>query len=347
MKWTWPFGKPEDRAASSSYTDALIAAIVSGSGGSAAGVPTATAALEAAAGFVGRAFASAEVKPDVPALSPSTLALIGRDLIRRGESLHLIEVVDGEVELRPVGSWDVRGGPREADWWYRCDLFGPSGSTTMYAPSAGVIHCRYAVDANRPYYGLGPIQVAHQAGRLSAETVTALADEAGRPHGSFLALPDPTQAADIETRIKTAKGAIVGVEAGDWNLEQGGQNRAEYVEKRFGASPPVALVQLMERAFDEVIAACGLTGLFSPMAPGTARREAYRQALHSVIAPLGRIAADALSRGLDQPIRLDWQELRAGDISGRARAFQSLVGGGMSLQDAAAASGVLVAEAEQ
>ena len=62
MKWPW--SKPENRAASSSYTDALIAAIVSGSGGSASGVPTATAALEAAAGFVGRAFASAEVKPD-------------------------------------------------------------------------------------------------------------------------------------------------------------------------------------------------------------------------------------------------------------------------------------------
>ena len=345
----WPFSKPETRAASSSYTDALIAAIVSGSGGSASGVPTATAALEACAGFVGRAFASAEVKPDIPALSPSTLALIGRDLIRRGESLHLIEVVDGEVELRPVGSWDVRGGTRESDWWYRCDTFGPSGSDTVYAPSTGVIHCRYAVDANRPYYGLGPIQIAHQSGKLSAETVTALADEAGRPRGSFLVLPDPSQATDIETRIKTAKGAIVGVEGGDWNLEQNGtESQHEYVETTIRRlSPPVALVQLMERAFDEVIAATGLTGLFSPMAPGTARRESYRQALHSVIAPLGKIAAAELTAKLDQPIVLDWAELKAGDIAGRSRAFQSLVGGGMSLQDAAAASGVLMAEAEQ
>ena len=261
--------------------------------------------------------------------------------------LHLIEVVDGAVELRPVGSWDVRGGPREADWWYRCDLWGPNGSDTVYAPSAGVIHVLYSHDASRPHYGLGPIQVAHQAGRLSAETVTALADEAGRPRGSFLALPDPSQATTIEGKIKTAKGAIVGVEAGDWNLEQGGQNRAEYQERRFGANPPAGLVALMERAFDEVIAATGLTGLFTPLAPGTARRESYRQALHSVIAPLGRIVAAELSAKLDQPIVLDWAELKAGDIAGRSRAFQSLVGGGMSLQDAAAASGVLVAEAEQ
>ena len=345
MKWTWPFGKPETRA-DSSFTDAVVAALFAGASGSASGIPTATAALEACAGFVSRAFASAEVKPEIPALSPSTLALIGRDLIRRGESLHLIEIAGGEVRLLPVGSWDVRGGPREADWWYRCDTFGPSGNTTRLVPSASVVHVRYAVDAARPWYGLGPIQIAALAGKLSAETTAALADESGRPHGSFLALPDPSQATTIEGKIKTAKGAVVGVEAGDWNVEQGGLNRAEYMEKRFGASPPVALVQLMERAFDEVTAACGLSGLFSPMAPGTARREAYRQALHSVIAPLGKIAAAELTAKLDQPIVLDWAELKAGDIAGRSRAFQSLVGGGMSLQDAAAASGVLVAADE-
>ena len=34
-------------------------------------------------------------------------------------------------------------------------------------------------------------------------------------------------------------------------------------------------------------------------------------------------------------------EMHAADITGRARAFQIPVGGGMSLQDAAAASGLL------
>ena len=120
-------------------------------------------------------------------------------------------------------------------------------------------------------------------------------------------------------------------------------NRAEFAEKRFGADPPAGLVAIHAAAFNQVVAACGLTGLFTAGAD-SARREAYRQALHSVIAPLGRIAAAELTAKLDRPIRLDWQELRAGDISGRARAFQSLVGGGMDMTAAAAASGVLIGE---
>ena len=144
MKWpTW--GKPPETRADSSFTDALVAALVSGAGGSASGIPTATAALEACAGFVSRAFASAELPAGVE-IQPATLALIGRDLIRRGESLHLIEVADGAVELRPVGSWDVRGGPREQDWWYRVDTHGPSGNHTNLVPSRSVCHVRYAVD---------------------------------------------------------------------------------------------------------------------------------------------------------------------------------------------------------
>ena len=45
---------------------------------------------------------------------------------------------------------------------------------------------------------------------------------------------------------------------------------------------------------------------------------------------------------LEEPITLDWMELRAGDIAGRARAFQSMVGGGMDVAKAAAAAGLMV-----
>ena len=63
-----------------------------------------------------------------------------------------------------------------------------------------------------------------------------------------------------------------------------------------------------------------------------------------MIAPLGRIAAAELSAKLETSIRLDWSELRAGDISGRARAFQSLVNGGMAVEKASALAGLMVAD---
>ena len=39
---------------------------------------------------------------------------------------------------------------------------------------------------------------------------------------------------------------------------------------------------------------------------------------------------------------LSWQELRASDLSGRARAFQSIVGGGMEVEWAAGLAGLMV-----
>ena len=128
----WPWSRSVERRAS--YTDALVGAVFAQAAGTST-TAAATAALEAAAGAVSRGFSAATVEdvedPVADALTPSTMGLIGRDLIRRGESLFLIEVDRGGLALRPAGSWDVRGGHREADWMYRLDLFGPSGNITQ------------------------------------------------------------------------------------------------------------------------------------------------------------------------------------------------------------------------
>ncbi|MDE0127070.1 MAG: hypothetical protein OXN97_21095 [Bryobacterales bacterium] len=54
----------------------------------------------------------------------------------------------------------------------------------------------------------------------------------------------------------------------------------------------------------------------------------YRRFLFSTVAPLGRLVAAELTAKLETPVTLEWGELRAGDISGRARAYHSLVGAG-------------------
>ena len=118
----WPFQRRETRAVSS-YTDALVAAITANASGKSTAYPNATAALEACAGLVGRAFASASIQgaPDhvIEAVSPSLLNLAGRALIRRGEILFAIDVWDGELYLRPVSSYDIHGD--YARWDYRVE----------------------------------------------------------------------------------------------------------------------------------------------------------------------------------------------------------------------------------
>ena len=150
----WPWKREPERREALPFTDAVVAALTAQSAGTAAGDPSALAALETAAGLYAAAFAGARLIPENAAtagLSPGCRALIARDLIRRGESLHAIEVRDGGLRLAPCGSWDVRGPSDERAWWYRVDVFGPSGNETRFVPSGAVVHARYAVDSARPW----------------------------------------------------------------------------------------------------------------------------------------------------------------------------------------------------
>ena len=111
---------------------------------------------------------------------------------------------------------------------------------------------------------------------------------------------------------------------------------------RIGANPPEAVVTLADQAFKEVVAACGLsTALFDARASSSAR-EAWRQALFGVIAPLGRLVQAELRAKVHSSVTLTWGELQASDLQGRARASQSLVGGGMEIERATAQAGLMV-----
>ena len=71
-------------------------------------------------------------------------------------------------------------------------------------------------------------------------------------------------------------------------------------------------------------------------------RSVAASASRSSLSPLGRLASQELSEKFGVAISLDWSELKASDLSGRARAFQSMIGGGMPLEKAASLAGLLV-----
>ena len=208
--------------------------------------------------------------------------------------------------------------------------------------SASVLHFKYAVDAARPWRGNGPVQVAALAGKLSAETVRALADEAGGPVGRLLGVPVDGEDATVlklKDDIKNAAGRVALLEAGDWG-NAGGDAKVDLKTERFGAEPPSSLVELMSVASREIYAACGFNSALWGGSQAASVREAWRLALFGVLSPLGRLVEADLRAKLGGEVSLSWQELRASDLSGRARAFQSMVGAGMEVERAAGLAGL-------
>lgn len=361
MRWPWSTrqasvdnSKRESREAAP-FTDALVSVLQSLATGTATGDPAALGALETAAGLYARAFASATVTPDTPAtraVTPAILALIARELIRRGESVHAITVRRGMVRLAPIGSWDVRGGPDEAAWWYRCDHFGPSGNFTRLVRSAAVVHCRYAVDPARTWCGISPLGWSRSTATLAANLELRLGQEAGAPVGSVIPVParpktgeddDPLAALREDLANLKGKAALVETTAGGFDQGPGAAPRHDWRQERIGGNPPESLASLRSQAALSVLAACGIPpSLAVDRSDGTAQREAWRRFLHGSVAPLAKLVARELAAKLEVPdFSLGFDDLFASDLSGRARAFQSMVGAGMDVAKAAALAGLM------
>ena len=215
--------------------------------------------------------------------------------------------------------------------------------THEFVPSQSVLHFKYAADPSTPWRGNSPISVAHLAGKLSAETVRALGDEASGPVGRLLGIPvdgDDVTVQALKTDISAARGKMAIIEAGDWG--SAGDARVALKSERFGSEPPSSMVDLLNASSREIYSACGLNAALWGAGDSASTREAWRLALFSVLSPLGRLVQAELQDKLEDTVTLSWQELRASDLSGRARAMQSMVGGGMPLADAVAVAGLMV-----
>ena len=214
----------------SSYTDALVASILQSASGQSFAAPAATGALEASASIVARCFAAADVQgPEhlTRALTPAVMSMIGRALIRSGEIVFAVSTDGGKFSLLPCSSFDVTGNAYPASWKYRLSLSGPGTIITLDpVSSAGVVHVRYQCDPERPWRGVGPLQSASLAGKLSAETIKALGDEASGPRGSLLPIPvdgDDPSVTELKGDIRTLNGSLATVEsmAAGWAADGG------------------------------------------------------------------------------------------------------------------------------
>ena len=359
----WLFkGRVEKRQSGGGYTDAVVAAITAQASATVADVSS-TAAIEAAAGALSRAFMSAEV--DGPSwaqetVSPVWLAQVGRSLIREGASLSVVVMGgDGVPELVPAAFWNFENinpgaqeGERENTWEARVSTYGPSTSYTRLLPRDRLVFLRWGTSPGTRYRGQGPTSWAHLTARLQGEAERSLGDEAAGPLAMLLTTPEGTdtdsdddtdQWAGVRTALKAARGGALLVETtstggGDG---QGAAPRRDWEPRRLGPTPPDAMVAVADAAFARMLAACGCSPALFDDSDGTSKREALRQWHLGTVKPLARLLEHELSMRLDVPVKLKFDGYPR-DMVSRAQVFAKLIAAeGMSVEKALAIAGLM------
>ena len=344
MRWPW---QRETREAIGGYTE-IISRLVEAQAAGTTQQASATAATEAVAGLLSRNFASAMVEGpgDVAEIvTPRCLAQIGRDLIRVGESLHVIRYMGNRLMLVPASTWYWQGDVDPATWLCTATAYGPSGSSTWRVPQSSVIFVAWGSPTARPYHGLSPSSWAADTARLNANAERSLADEAGGPVAQLLPVPqdggddsedDPL--AMLRKDIRDAKGKALLVEtvASGWGEGKTAAPQSDWQQRRLGPQPTEAMVALADAAFASF--RCS-PALFDD-SDGTSKREALRQWHLGTVQPLARQLEHELSTKFEVPVRLRF-DLYNVDLAGRAQAFQKLVAGGVAVNEALMTSGLL------
>ena len=341
----WPWQRQEKRDSGGDFSDAVVRLIEAQAAGTAADASS-TAAVEAASGALSRAFSSAEVvgEPWVQeAVSPGVLGQMGRDLIRSGDSMHVIRMGrGGMVQLIPCSSWHWEGNHDPDSWTVRATAYGPSTSTTWNLPASGVVFVRWGGTPGQPYVGTGPLSWAHTTARLQSETERSLADEAGGPLAQLLAVPqdggddsdeDPLKMLRADIAKARGKALLVETVAAAWGEGKAAAPQRDWQASRLGPMPPESMATIRKDAFEAVLAACGTPPSLFLDSDGTSQREAVRRWHLNLVLPLARLVEHELTAKLETAVGLKF-DTYALDMVSRATVVAKLAQAGVPMQTA-------------
>ena len=335
-------GLPEARAAGD-YTDQILA----GSFAAATGRihAASVAGVQAAAGIVGRALASATVEGDGGAVDPHLLEGVGTDLIRSGRFIGRLTVGPrGRVRiLRACAAPSVTYGHADPESWvYWLSESGPSETRTVRAVASEVINVRINSDSRRPWEGIAPLDAARASGELAARLAASLGDEASVTVSRILPIAQGAGEGAANLLSKAIAGTLPGRLAfPETQLAGAGAGRSSAPMRDFGATrtgweSPISGPQLYAHLFSEVAEICGVPGaLVSPSSAGPALRESFRRLTTATLEPYARLLESELTRVLERPVTITLRRLGGVDAAGRARALHVLVEAGFEKEDAA------------
>ena len=308
----------------------------------------ALAVAEICAGLYSRAFAQADFSGVSVSLFPDLMALVGRCLLSSGEVILYLGSENNRFhEPVPAASWDIQGsGIDPLGWRYRVSVGAPSGQREFNAGALDVLHFRINASPAAPWKGRSPFALASTTAAVAQKIERHLTSEFKLPTGAILALPsgtDDSTVPNLKKDLKVLAGQILLLETMTAGWGQGTQSapRRDYDLARIQPRPTEETTKLRDEIGQALLAAAGIPIELAVSAEGSSTREGWRRFLHGTVDPLGRVVLAEIRRKLQGNPSLNFDRLFASDLSGRARAFQSMVGGGMAIERAAALAGLL------
>lgn len=315
----------EKRSAGSGFTAEIIAAreaYISGR----RGIAELTATAQSCVSLWEGGFALADVD-GTDLLDRRSLALIGRSLALRGETVFLIR----ETGLVPCADWDLstRDGRPVA---YRVSVSEAGGGRSETALAGEVLHVRIGCDPASPYYGTAPLKRASLTAGLLNSVEAALAEVFEyAPIGSQI-VPYPesgeTDLNSLGRSFRGQRGRVLLRESVHVTAAGGPAPASDW--RPADVTPDIEKsmsVETLTASRDAISGAFGvLPSWFSAQGQGPAVREAQRQLAQWTLQPIAMLLAEEATEKLGTTVKLDvLRPLQAFDAGGRARALGAIV----------------------
>ena len=284
------------------------------------------AAVEAVIGRVVRMMTTARVEGSLAPrlLTIPVLAMVTRNLMERGESLHLlaptraVQMPRGQMELLPADrGWDVEGGLSPSTWWINATITGAQASVNVQERRQAFLHIVRDPSPNDPSRGVPPLQRANITAIGAMATEDALRREGLQPSAAIIPQPDlgdqtEALAESLRARIEDPRMTLAFPPTTQGGFGSGGvaAPQTDWKPFRLKSEPDENAVKVAGEMQSRVVAALGghpalLGGAGST---GTVDREARKQLMVTLVQPVGQLIAYEASMLLGEQVRFVWPD---------------------------------------
>lgn len=361
MRWPWSWPRRDELREPRSYTDAVALGLLAQARTPRLVDGSQASAVRTVAWQTGQSFAGAVVE-GLPELTPGLLACLGRESVLRGEATLRLYADGPRLGMQPV---ELIEGLQ--DGGLRVRIPGPLSDPEITIAAGEYARIRWAETPGAwvvvPPWARSAACVALAA--LEANAGDEASGPVGQawPHGGPLQQPEvdivhqqlqDTILRDLDTAAGRAVGLPSQTDKRTWQTHDvasvSPQNAAI---SRFGPQFSGAYGPLHGGLFAAAVASLGMPpSMVSQITPTSAYREARRGWESAIVAPALAILSRQLSAAIDREVTITLPAMvtpagpSPADAVSRARAFGSLVEGGMAPAAAARVAGLDVTPAD-